>query len=80
MNKPILKDMEVRIESKGPVGNTATITINDNIIPVLSADIRIRPGDLITVEAVVYAKDIDIVAMENNTQIKVVKDEPTNGN
>jgi hypothetical protein len=59
---------------KGPVvGQIAQVTIGDEVLPVTSAIIRIKPGNLITVELETYAEFVDIEAMQKATEIKIVE-------
>lgn len=67
-----IKDDAVRINS-GPIGRQCKITIGDTIIPVMAADIRIRPDELVTVECTLRAKDVDIQALKSETRLTIVE-------
>ncbi len=69
----IVKDIAVKIKGTGHVGNLVAVTFNNKIIPVLSCDIRIRPGEMNTAKLTVYADDIDIETLQQFTKIEVIK-------
>jgi hypothetical protein len=70
--EPILRDTMVRIRNEKPVGEFATVTINGQIVPVYSATIELRAGEFNHVILDAIAKDIDIVALEQHTVLRVV--------
>lgn len=73
---PVFKDHTVRVKNEREIGSFATITINGQVIPVLSATIHMRPDEFNQVTIEVMAKDIDIVALEEYTRLEVVQVAP----
>jgi hypothetical protein len=64
----------VRIEAPKGLASLTKITIGNTIIPVYSAEIKIRVGEetRVILEAPAYL--IDVEALEKNTELKIVKE------
>lgn len=65
----------IRVINESPVSNTAKVMINDQIIPVYSATIRMKVGNMTEVTLEVPADQVDVVALEEHTDVTIVKPE-----
>lgn len=63
----------VRITNDSAVSNLATLTIGDQIIPIYEATVHMKVGNLVTIEAILPTDRVDMVALERDTFVTVVK-------
>lgn len=63
----------VRVEGDNPFGHNCKLVVGDTIIPFYSLDIHIAAAEYVTITAKVPAERIDVVALERDTEIKVIK-------
>lgn len=78
MKKPYYNPNDkLAVKSESALGRKTTLTIGNQIIPVMGIDIRIRPDELITAEVTVRLDSVDIELLQEQTRIEVVKDYET---
>lgn len=63
----------VRLKNKSLISNTAEITINGQTIPITKATVYIELDEPVVIEAEILAGEIDVVALEGQTQVTVVE-------
>lgn len=73
MAQPKYSGHNVRIVNDSPVSNMAKLMIGDELIPFISADIHLEVGEYATITAKVHASSIDIVALQDQTRVKVIR-------
>jgi hypothetical protein len=64
----------VRITNDNPVSNYAKLMIGDQIIPFYKATITLETSEFAKIMIEAPIDWIDIVALEKNTEIKLVKE------
>lgn len=63
-----------RAKSSPMPGDIFQVSIGDKMIPVTEAIITIKPGELVTMQLKTHPECVDIEALEENTELKIVKE------
>jgi hypothetical protein len=63
----------VSVTCKDGNPRTAQVSIDGVVIPVMKAVVTLEVGEFTRVELEAYAKHLDIEALQDKTQIKIIK-------